>query len=141
DPKIINPRDAIVRVTSTCICGSDLHLVDGFIPFMKPGDIIGHEAMGIVEELGPGIAGDKLRVGDRVSIPFPIGCGECFFCRRDMWSCCENTNPNSALGEAFHGHSTAGIFGYSALTGGYAGGQAQYVRAPLADVNLQRVPE
>src|SRR5690606_30720578 len=92
-------------------------------------------------EVGSGISDAKIKVGDRVIIPFPIGCGACFFCRRDMWSCCENTNPNAAIGETFHGASTAGIFGYSALTGGYAGGQAQYVRAPLADVNLQKVPE
>lgn len=141
DPEILNSRDAVVRVTSTCICGSDLHLVDGFIPFMKPGDILGHEAMGIVEEVGPGIVGDQLRVGDRVVVPFPIGCGNCFFCQRELWSCCENTNPHPSLGEAAHGHSTAGIFGYSQLTGGYAGGQAQYVRVPLADVNLQKMPD
>ncbi|TWT94125.1 Glutathione-independent formaldehyde dehydrogenase [Botrimarina colliarenosi] len=141
DPAIINPRDAIVRVTSTCICGSDLHLVDGFIPFMKPGDILGHEPMGIVEEVGPAVDPDKIKVGDRVVVPFPIGCGECFFCQRQMWSCCENTNPKPSLGETMHGHATAGIFGYSHLTGGYAGGQAQYLRTPLADVNLQKMPE
>jgi threonine dehydrogenase-like Zn-dependent dehydrogenase len=141
DPTIINPRDAIVRVTSTCICGSDLHLVDGFIPFMKPGDILGHEPMGIVEEVGPAVDTDKIKVGDRVVVPFPIGCGECFFCQRQMWSCCENTNPKPHLGEAMHGHATAGIYGYSHLTGGYAGGQAQYLRTPLADVNLQKMPE
>lgn len=140
DPKILNPRDAIIRVTSTCICGSDLHLVDGFIPFMKPGDILGHESMGIVEELGPGIEQGDLKVGDRVIVPFPIGCGSCFFCKREMWSCCENTNPNAAAGEVMFGHATAGIFGYSHLTGGYAGGQAEYLRVPLADVNLQKMP-
>ncbi len=141
DPKLINPRDAIVRVTSTCICGSDLHLVDGFIPFVKPGDILGHEAMGIVEEVGSGVNSLSLQVGDRVIVPFPIGCGSCFFCKRDMWSCCENSNPKPYLGETMHGQSTAGIFGYSHLTGGYAGGQAEYVRVPYADVNLQRMPE
>ena len=141
DPKILNPRDAIVRVTSTCICGSDLHLVNGFIPFMKPGDILGHEAMGIVEELGPGADRSRIQVGDRVIVPFPIGCGNCFYCRRDLWSCCENTNPKPSIAETMHGHSTAGILGYSHMTGGYAGGQAEYVRVPLADVNLQRMPE
>ena len=140
DPKILQKRDAIIRITSTCICGSDLHLVDGFIPFMKPGDILGHEPMGIVEELGPGVDQGKVKVGDRVIVPFPIGCGECFFCRRQMWSCCENTNPNAALAETMFGYSTAGIIGYSHLTGGYAGGQAEFLRVPLADVNLQKVP-
>lgn len=140
DPKILNGRDAIIRVTSTCICGSDLHLVDGFIPFMKPGDILGHESMGIVEELGPEVDHSKVAVGDRVVVPFPIGCGNCFFCKRQMWSCCDNTNPNAYLAEKMFGHATAGIFGYSHLTGGYAGGQAEYLRVPLADVNLQKMP-
>lgn len=140
EPRILRPRDAIIRVTSTCICGSDLHLVDGFIPFMKPGDILGHEPMGIVEELGPGVDGNKVRVGDRVIVPFLIGCGECFFCKRQMWSCCDNTNPNPYIGEQLYGHATAGIFGYSHLTGGYSGGQAEYLRVPLADVNLQAMP-
>ena len=140
DPKILSPRDAIVRITSTCICGSDLHLVDGFIPFMKPGDILGHEPMGVVEEVGPGVDRSKLKVGDRVVVPFPIGCGECFFCRRGMWSCCDNTNPNAAMAEQMFGYSTAGIFGYSHLTGGFAGGQAEYLRVPLADVNCQVMP-
>ena len=141
DPKILNDRDAIIRVTSTCICGSDLHLVDGFIPFMKPGDILGHEPMGIVEELGPKVDRNKVKPGDRVVVPFPIGCGECFFCRRGMWSCCDNTNINPGLGEKLLGQATAGILGYSHLTGGYAGGQAEYLRVPLADVNLQKMPE
>jgi threonine dehydrogenase-like Zn-dependent dehydrogenase len=140
DPQIINRRDAIVRMTSTCICGSDLHLLDGFIPFMKPGDILGHEPMGIVEEVGPGVDPAKLKVGDRVVVPFPIGCGNCFFCRREMWSCCDNTNPKSYMGEELFGQATAGIFGYSHLTGGYAGGQAEYLRVPLADVNCQVMP-
>lgn len=141
DPKILQKRDAIVRITSTAICGSDLHLVDGFIPFMKPGDILGHEPMGIVEEVGPGVDQSKVKVGDRVIVPFPIGCGQCFFCKREMWSCCENTNPNAALAETMFGYSTAGIFGYSHLTGGYAGGQAEFLRVPLADVNLQKMPQ
>jgi len=141
DPKILAKRDAIVRITSTAICGSDLHLVDGFIPFMKPGDILGHEPMGIVEELGPGVDQNKVKVGDRVVVPFPIGCGECFYCRRQLWSCCDNTNPKPVIGEALHGHATAGIFGYSHLTGGYAGGQAEFLRVPFADVNLQKMPQ
>src|SRR4051794_29935548 len=141
DPKILNRRDAIVRLTSTCICGSDLHIVDGFIPFMKPGDILGHEPMGIVEEVGPGVDQSKLKVGDRVVVPFPIGCGECFFCRRQLWSCCDNTNPKAYIGEQFYGESTAGIFGYSHLTGGFAGAQAEYLRVPLADVNCQVMPQ
>ena len=140
DPKILNKRDAIVRLTSTCICGSDLHLVDGFIPFMKPGDILGHEPMGIVEEVGPDVDKSKVKVGDRVVVPFPIGCGECFFCRRQLWSCCDNTNTRAYMGEEMFGQATAGIFGYSWLTGGYAGGQAQYLRVPLADVNCQIMP-
>ena len=141
DSKILNRRDAIVRITSTCICGSDLHLVDGFIPFMKPGDILGHEPMGIVEEVGPDVDKNKLRVGQRVVVPFPIGCGNCFFCKRGLWSCCDNTNPKPYMAETMFGQSTAGIFGYSHLTGGYAGGQAQYLRVPLADVNCQIMPE
>lgn len=141
EPKLLSKRDAIVRVTSTCICGSDLHLVDGFIPFMKPGDILGHEAMGIVEDVGSGVDQGKVKVGDRVVVPFAIGCGECFFCRRGLWSCCDNTNPKPHVGEMMLGQATAGIFGYSHLTGGYAGGQAQFLRVPLADVNLQKMPE
>ncbi len=141
EPKIINKRDAIVRITSTCICGSDLHLVDGFIPFMKPGDILGHEPMGIVEELGPNVDQNKVKVGDRVIVPFPIACGECFFCRRQLYSCCDNTNPKPSIGETMIGQATAGIFGYSHLTGGFAGGQAEYLRVPFADVNLQKMPE
>jgi threonine dehydrogenase-like Zn-dependent dehydrogenase len=141
EPKIINRRDAIVRITSTCICGSDLHLVDGFIPFMKPGDILGHEPMGIVEELGPDVDKGRVNIGDRVVVPFPIGCGKCFFCKRQMWSCCDNTNPKAYIAETMFGYSTAGIIGYSHLTGGYAGGQAEFLRVPLADVNLQKMPE
>jgi threonine dehydrogenase-like Zn-dependent dehydrogenase len=140
DPKILNRRDAIVRLTSTCICGSDLHLVNGFVPFMEPGDILGHEPMGIVEEIGPDVDQSKLKVGDRVVVPFPIGCGKCFFCSRELWSCCDNTNTNAAMGEKVFGHATAGIFGYSHLTGGFAGGQAEFLRVPLADVNCQVMP-
>ena len=141
DPKILNRGDAIVRITSSCICGSDLHLVDGFIPFMKPGDILGHEPMGIVEELGPDVDQSKVKKGDRVVVPFFIGCGKCFFCKRGLWSACDNTNPKSYLGEAMLGQATAGVLGYSHLTGGFAGGQAEYLRVPLADVNLQKMPE
>lgn len=141
DPKIINRRDAIIKVTSTCICGSDLHLLDGFIPFMKPGDIMGHEPMGIVQEVGPGVDQSKLKVGDRVVVPFPIACGNCFFCRRELYSCCDNSNPKAYIGEQLFGHATAGILGYSHLTGGYAGGQAEYLRVPYADTNCQKMPE
>ncbi|CAN5553641.1 zinc-dependent alcohol dehydrogenase [soil metagenome] len=139
DPEILNPRDAIVRVSSTAICGSDLHLYDGFIPTMKKGDILGHEFMGEVVEIGSAIT--NLAVGDRVVVPFPIACGSCFFCEREMWSLCDNSNPNAGLAEAFYGHAPAGIFGYSHLMGGYAGGQAEYVRVPFADVGPMKVPE
>ena len=138
DPVLLNPRDAIVRVTSTAICGSDLHLYDGYIPTMFRGDILGHEFMGEVVEVGPGIT--NLRVGDRVVVPFPIACGSCFFCERDLFSLCENSNPNAPLAEKMWGHSPAGIFGYSHLLGGYAGGQAEYVRVPFADVGPLKVP-
>jgi threonine dehydrogenase-like Zn-dependent dehydrogenase len=141
EPKILNKRDAIVRITSTCICGSDLHLVDGFIPFMKPGDVLGHEPMGIVEEVGPDVDKSKVNVGQRVVVPFPIGCGNCFFCKRGMWSCCDNTNPKPYIAETMLGQATAGIFGYSHMTGGFAGGQAEYLRVPLADVNCQVMPD
>ncbi|HWE95166.1 MAG TPA: zinc-dependent alcohol dehydrogenase [Tepidisphaeraceae bacterium] len=140
DPKILNRRDAIVRLTSTCICGSDLHLVDGFVPFMKPGDILGHEPMGIVEEVGPDVDKNKLKVGDRVIVPFPIACGECFFCRRQLFSCCDNTNVKAYIPEQAFGQTLSGVFGYSHLTGGYAGGQAEFLRVPLADVNCQKMP-
>src|SRR5688500_478238 len=140
DPKILNRRDAIVRMTSTCICGSDLHLVDGFVPFMKPGDVIGHEPMGIVEELGPDVDTSKVKVGDRVVVPFPIGCGACWFCKSGLWSCCDNTNVKPYIGENMLGYQTSALYGYSHLTGGFAGGQAQYLRVPLADVNCQVMP-
>lgn len=139
DPTILNARDAIVKITTTAICGSDLHLYDGYIPTMQKGDILGHEFMGEVVELGPGVK--NLKVGDRVVVPFPISCGNCFFCQRNMFSLCENSNPNALLAEKLWGHSPCGIFGYSHLLGGYAGGQAEFARVPFADVGPIRIPE
>jgi threonine dehydrogenase-like Zn-dependent dehydrogenase len=139
DPAILNPRDAIVRVTSTAICGSDLHLMDGFIPTMRAGDILGHEFMGEVVDVGRRVA--NLRRGDRVIVPFPIACGNCWFCTHDLWSCCDNSNPNAAIPEKLYGFTPSGLFGYSHMMGGYAGGQAEYVRVPYADVGPFRVPE
>src|SRR5581483_11307641 len=133
DPKILNPRDAIVKITSSAICGSDLHLYNGFVPTMSKGDILGHEFMGEVVEVGSAVK--NLKVGDRVVVPFPIACGNCFFCQKGLFSVCENSNPNAVLAEEMWGHSPAGIYGYSHLLGGYAGGQAQYARVPYADVN------
>jgi threonine dehydrogenase-like Zn-dependent dehydrogenase len=139
DPTLINPRDAIVRVTSTAICGSDLHLYDGFIPTMRAGDILGHEFMGIVEDVGRGVT--NLKTGDRVIVPFPIACGACFFCKHEMYSCCDNSNPNAWMAEKFYGYTASGLFGYSHMLGGYAGGQAQYARVPFADVGPFKVPQ
>ena len=138
DPRILNSRDAILRVTSTAICGSDLHLVNGFVPTMEKGDILGHEFMGEVMEVGRGVK--DLKAGDRVVVPFPIACGECGACRRDLFSLCENSNPNAWMAEKMWGHAGAGVFGYSHLTGGYAGGQAEFVRVPFADVGPLKVP-
>lgn len=132
DPKIVNPRDAIVRITSTAICGSDVHLYDGYIPTMMRGDILGHEFMGEVVELGRAVK--NLKIGDRVVVPFPIACGTCFFCKKQLTSLCENSNPNAWMAEKLWGYSPSGLFGYSHLLGGYAGGQAEYVRVPFADV-------
>jgi threonine dehydrogenase-like Zn-dependent dehydrogenase len=132
DPRILNPRDAIVRITSTAICGSDLHLYNGFVPMMLAGDILGHEFMGEVIEVGQNVT--NLAVGDRVVVPFTISCGHCFFCGRGLFSLCENSNPNASMAEKLWGHSPAGLFGYSHLLGGYAGGQAEYARVPFADV-------
>src|SRR5689334_21118684 len=137
DPGIVNPRDAVVRVTSSAICGSDLHLYDGYIPTMKKGDVLGHEFMGEVVEVGPKVT--SLRVGDRVVVPFPIACGRCRACEHGTYSLCENSNPNAALAEKFMGHSPAGVFGYSHMLGGYPGGQAQYARVPFADVGPIKV--
>jgi threonine dehydrogenase-like Zn-dependent dehydrogenase len=139
DPTILNPRDAIVRVTSTAICGSDLHLYGGYIPTMRKGDILGHEFMGIVEDVGSG--NTKLRRGDRVIVPFTISCGNCYFCRNEMYSLCDNSNPNAWMPEALYGQSPAALFGYSHMMGGYAGGQAEYVRVPFADVGPLKVPD
>jgi threonine dehydrogenase-like Zn-dependent dehydrogenase len=138
DPKILNPRDAIIRVTSTAICGSDLHLYNGVIPTMQKGDILGHEFMGEVIEVGSAV--QNLSVGDRVVVPFTIACGNCFFCRRKLWSLCDNSNPNATMAETLYGYSGSALFGYSHLYGGYAGGQAEYVRVPFADVGPFKVP-
>jgi len=139
DPKILNDRDAIVRITSTAICGSDLHLYDGYIPTMEKGDILGHEFMGEVVEVGRGVS--NLQVGDRVVVPFPIACGNCWSCQHELYSLCENSNPNAGMAEKMFGHATAGIFGYSHLTGGYAGGQAEYARVPYADVGPLKIED
>ena len=138
EPKILNPHDAIVRVTLTAICGSDLHLYDGYVPTMMRGDILGHEFMGEVVEVGAEVK--NLAVGDRVIVPFPIACGRCWFCLEGLWSLCDNTNPNAWMNEALMGYATAGIYGYSHMYGGYAGGQAEFVRVPFADVNPMKVP-
>ncbi len=140
DPEIINPRDCIIKVTSTAICGSDLHLYDGVIPGVKTGDILGHEFMGEVVEIG---AKSTLKKGQRVVVPFPISCGSCFFCSRQEFSCCDNSNPveKQDASELLYGHAMSGIFGYSHLTGGYSGGQAEYVRIPFSDVGPIVVPD
>jgi threonine dehydrogenase-like Zn-dependent dehydrogenase len=139
DPKILNPRDAIVRITSTAICGSDLHLYDGFIPTMKRGDVLGHEFMGEVVEVGSAVT--NLAPGDRVVVPFTISCGHCAQCERGTYSLCENSNPNAWMAEKMWGYSPCGIFGYSHMLGGYAGGQAEYARVPFADVGPLKVPD
>jgi threonine dehydrogenase-like Zn-dependent dehydrogenase len=139
DPQILNPHDAIVKVTSTAICGSDVHLYDGFIPTMQRGDVLGHEFMGEVVEVGDAVG--NLRVGDRVVVPFPIACGHCNMCEREMYSLCENSNPNAIMAEQLWGYSPCGIFGYSHMLGGYAGGQAEYVRVPYAHIGPLKVPD
>jgi threonine dehydrogenase-like Zn-dependent dehydrogenase len=139
DPSILNTRDAIVRVTSTAICGSDLHLYQGLVPTMERGDILGHEFMGEVVEVGPGVK--NLRVGQRVVVPFPIACGACSQCTRGLFASCENSNPNAWIAEKMHGHPVAGVFGYTHMLGGFAGGQAEYVRVPFADVGPLVVPD
>ena len=138
DARILNHQDALIRVTLTAICGSDLHLYDGCVPSMRKGDILGHEFMGEVVEVGRNV--ERLKKGDRVVVPFTICCGRCFYCQKGLWSLCENSNPNAPMAEAVYGSSTAGLFGYSHVFGGFSGGQAQYVRVPFADVGPIRVP-
>ena len=138
DPKILNRRDAVIKITKTAICGSDLHLYNGLIPTMEAGDILGHEFMGEVVECGPEV--HRLKIGDRVVIAFPISCGNCFFCEKELFSLCENSNPNAPLAEKLFGHSPAGLFGYSHMLGGFAGGQAQYARVPFADIGALKIP-
>jgi threonine dehydrogenase-like Zn-dependent dehydrogenase len=138
DPKIVNKHDAIIKVTSSGICGSDLHLLDGFMPTMEKGDILGHEPMGEVVEVGSDVK--NLKVGDRVVVPFVIACGECFFCKKQLYSLCDNSNPGADLARKAMGQATAGIFGYSHMLGGFAGGQAEYIRVPFADVGPFKVP-
>ncbi|MGE3704913.1 MAG: zinc-dependent alcohol dehydrogenase [Vicinamibacterales bacterium] len=139
DPQILNPRDAIVRITSTAICGSDLHIYDGYIPTMERGDVLGHEFMGEVVEAGRGVSG--LKVGDRVVVPFTIACGHCYFCKQELWSLCDNSNPNAWMLEKLAGYSGSALFGYSHMYGGYPGGQAEYARVPFADVGPIKVPD
>ena len=139
DPKILNPHDAVIEITRTAICGSDLHLYDGFIPTMEAGDILGHEFMGEVVDTGQEVK--KVKRGDKVVVPFTIACGQCFFCQRGLWSACDNTNPNAWMMEKMYGYSGSGLFGYSHMMGGYAGGQAQYVRVPFADVGPLKIPD
>jgi threonine dehydrogenase-like Zn-dependent dehydrogenase len=139
DPEILNPRDAIIKITLTAICGSDLHLYDGYIPTMEPGDILGHEFMGEVVETGKGVT--NLKKGDRVAVPFTISCGKCYYCENQLWSLCDNSNPNAWIAEKMYGYSPSGLFGYSHMMGGYAGGQAQYARVPFADVGPIKIPE
>ena len=139
DPEILDERDAIVRITSTAICGSDLHLLDGYVPTMEKGDIVGHEFMGEVVEIGTAVR--NVKVGDRVVVPFPIACGSCLACERGLYSLCENSNPNAGMAEKAWGSSPAGIFGYSHMLGGYAGGQAEYARVPFADVGPIKIED
>jgi len=139
DPKILNPRDAIVKITTTAICGSDLHLYDGVIPSMRAGDILGHEFMGEVVEIGSEVR--NLKIGDRIVVPFTIACGACFFCQKTLWSLCDNSNPNAEMLEKAYGYSSSALYGYSHMFGGYAGGQAEYARVPFADVGPIKIPE
>ena len=139
DPKIEHPRDVVLKVTACAICGSDLHLLDGYMPTMESGDILGHEFMGVVEEVGSEVS--NLKKGDRVVVPFNIACGDCFFCKKGLFSACDGSNPNKALGEKMMGHAPSGLFGYSHMTGGFSGGQAEYVRVPFADVGPVKVSD
>lgn len=137
DPKLADPRDAIIKITASGICGSDLHLLNGLMPTMKSGDVLGHEPMGVVVEVGAAVK--NLKVGDRVVVPFTISCGECFFCRKGLYSCCDTSNPNAELARKAMGHSPAGLFGYSHMLGGFPGGQAEYLRVPFADVGPLKI--
>lgn len=137
DPSIVAPTDVIIQVTASGICGSDLHLIDGYMPTMESGDIMGHEPMGIVMEVGGDVR--KVKAGDRVVVPFTISCGQCFFCKKGLTAACDTTNPNAAMAAKMMGHSPAGLFGYSHLTGGYAGGQAQLLRVPHADFGCLKI--
>jgi threonine dehydrogenase-like Zn-dependent dehydrogenase len=139
DPTILNSRDAIIKITSTAICGSDLHLYNGYIPTMEKGDILGHEFMGEVVEVGSSVT--NLKPGDRVVVPFTISCGSCFYCKKDLWSLCDNSNPNPEMLETIAGYSGSALYGYSHMYGGFAGGQAEYVRVPFADVGPIKVPD
>jgi threonine dehydrogenase-like Zn-dependent dehydrogenase len=139
EPKIFGPRDAVVRITSSAICGSDLHLYDGYVPTMRKGDILGHEFMGEIVEIGKDLRG--LKRGDRVVVPFTISCGRCYYCRKGLFSLCSNTNPNAVMADKLYGASGAGLFGYSHLFGGFAGGQAQYARVPFADAGPLKLPD
>lgn len=139
DPKIMESRDAIVKITATAICGSDLHLYAGLMPTMESGDVLGHEFMGEVMEVGPGAA-SKLKPGDRVVVPFTISCGSCFFCQKGLFSLCDTSNPNAETARKAMGHSPAGLFGFSHMLGGFDGGQAEYVRVPFADVGPIKIP-
>ena len=139
DPSILNPYDAVIKVTSAAICGSDLHLYDGVIPTMEKGDIMGHETMGEVMEIGSMVK--KIKVGDKIVVPFDIGCGSCHHCKEEEYSACDNSNPNSVLADKFYGYSGSGLFGYSHMYGGYAGGQAEFLRVPYADTNSLVVPQ
>lgn len=140
DPKIVNPRDAIIKVTATAICGSDLHIYDGLIPSMKSGDVLGHEFMGEVVDVGRD--NTRLKIGDKVVVPFTISCGHCFFCESQLYSACDNSNPaeNMEISDTAYGRPMSGLFGYSHMTGGYAGGQAEYVRVPFSDIGPLKVP-
>jgi threonine dehydrogenase-like Zn-dependent dehydrogenase len=139
EPEILNNRDAVIKITSTAICGSDLHLYNGLVPTMEKGDILGHEFMGEVVEVGSEV--HNLKAGDRVVASFPISCGKCFFCQRELFSLCENSNPNAWMAQQLFGHSPAGIYGYTHMLGGFAGGQAEYARVPFADVGTVKIPD
>jgi threonine dehydrogenase-like Zn-dependent dehydrogenase len=139
DPKILHARDVIIRITTTAICGSDLHLFDGFMPTMERGDVLGHEPMGEVVEVGREVG--NLRVGDRVVVPFTISCGDCFFCKKQLFSLCDTSNPNAEIARKAMGHSPAGLLGYSHMLGGFPGGQAEYLRVPFADVGPLKIPD